>query len=165
MTKKFLIVFLLFILLISCKNRKINLPDLPYLIADSLMHFKVGDRFILATSENSCCQYYWISDNNFYEIVPQKTILKSVDIIIDEADPDCAGCSSYTYQIYECVKPGADSLVFAVIPAGDAEFFEQIHQLSFTDSEKNQNKADINQLYSGLKKNNYLRVFRFVISN
>ncbi len=155
----------IFVLSASCNDRKINLPDLPYLIADSVLHFKVGDRFILATSVNSCCQYYWFSDKELLANVPEKDNIKVVEIINDDADPDCAGCSSYTYSIYECTKPGIDSLVYAVIPAGDGEIFEQLSQFSESDASEQFNQSEINQLFSKLKENSYLRVFKFIIHN
>ena len=70
------IVLAFFVLLASCGDRKIILPDLPYLVADSAMHFKVGDRFILATSVNSCCQYFWLSGKDLIENVPEIELLK-----------------------------------------------------------------------------------------
>ncbi len=152
-------------ILTSCRNRKIILPDLPYLVADSVMVFKVGDRFILATSVNSCCQYLWIDKFGIEYDIPETDLIKNVETISDEADPDCAGCSSYTYRIYECTKPGNDSLVYAVIPAGDTDFFEGLSQFSESDAPKKINQSDIIQHISELKENNYLRVYKFVIQN
>ena len=102
----------------SCSGHKIALPDLPYLISDSLQHFKVGDRFILATGENSCCLYCWVQDTTAQEGIATSPLINLVEIKSEEADPGCAGCSDMSYYIFECVQPGQDTLLYATIPMG-----------------------------------------------
>ncbi len=109
------------LLLASCNNagKTVSVPDLPYLKADTVNQFKVGDRFILATSTNSCCMYCWESDSSLQEEIPSSSLLKFVETIEDPSDPDCAGCSNFYYRIYECVAPGSDTLRYAVLPMGE----------------------------------------------
>lgn len=110
-----------FIILVSCNNsgKTVSVPDLPYLKADTLNQFKVGDRFILATSTNSCCMHCWEKDSTLQDEVPASSLVKYIETIEDPSDPDCAGCSNFYYRIYECVAPGSDTLRYAVIPMGD----------------------------------------------
>lgn len=110
------------LLLASCNNsgKTVSVPDLPYLKADTVNQFKVGDRFILATSTNSCCMYCWESDRTLQDEVPASSFVKYIETIEDPSDPDCAGCSNFYYRIYECVAPGSDTLRYAVLPMGEA---------------------------------------------
>lgn len=103
----------------SCKKTTVQVPDLPYLKIDTTNTFQVGDRFILATSTNSCCMYCWQLDSVLQEKIPESPLLRYVETIEDPADPDCAGCSNFYYRIYECVAPGADTLRYVVMPMGE----------------------------------------------
>jgi hypothetical protein len=107
----------------ACNNsgKTVSVPDLPYLKADTLNVFKVGDRFILATSTNSCCMYCWQNNDTLQEAGPASFLVKYIETIEDPSDPDCAGCSSFFYDIYECVVPGSDTLRYAVIPMGSLD--------------------------------------------
>ena len=109
------------LLLSACNNagKKIAVPELPYLKADTVNQFKVGDRFILATSTNSCCMYYWENNGTLQLEVPSFSLLKYIETIEDPSDPDCAGCSNFYYRIYECVAPGTDTIRYAVIPMSE----------------------------------------------
>ncbi|HMO32709.1 MAG TPA: hypothetical protein PKE07_06910 [Lacibacter sp.] len=102
----------------SCNNKTVKVPDLPYLGADSLHQFRVGDRFLLATSTNSCCMYCWQADSTLQPSVPESPLLRFIETIEDPSDPDCAGCSNFYYRVYECVAPGSDTLRYAVMPMG-----------------------------------------------
>lgn len=100
-------------------GKNVYVPDLPQLKADTVNQFRLGDRFILATSTNSCCMYCWEKRGRLEEEIPSSTLLKLVEIVEDPSDPDCAGCSSFYYSIYECIAPGSDTLRSVVIPMGD----------------------------------------------
>lgn len=113
-----LVVCLLWMAACNNRDKAAIVPDLPYLQADTLNVFKVGDRFILATSTNSCCMYCWQKKDSLQEDVPVFPFVKYIETIEELADPDCAGCSSFFYRIYECVAPGADTLYYGVIPMG-----------------------------------------------
>jgi hypothetical protein len=106
-------------LLAACTTSKVKVPDLPFLEQDTLQQFKVGDRFVLATSTNSCCMYCWLAGDTLQEAVPESPLIRYVETIEDPANPDCAGCSNFYYNIYECIAPGKDSLYYAVIPMGE----------------------------------------------
>lgn len=131
----------------SCKNQKPNLPDLPYLKTDSTLTFKAGERFIVVSSTNSCCQSFWLNNDNEQSDTPLSDLIKLIDLIEDEADSDCAGCSSYVYRIYECILPGTDSLCYVSLPVSD---YENLHSDSLT--------ADVNTTLSA-----HTNTFRFVI--
>ena len=104
----------------SCNDQvKQKLPSLPYLKADTVNIFNKGDRFILATGTNSCCMYCWQGDSTLQHAVPESPLLRYIETIEEPADADCAGCSSFTYRIYECTASGSDTLRYAVIPMGE----------------------------------------------
>ncbi|MBW7868937.1 MAG: hypothetical protein H3C31_11485 [Brumimicrobium sp.] len=119
---KNLILYLILSLFIwtSCTQSKkeIDIPNYPFLQADSLMHFKVGDRFIIGDRYNSCCMSAWIQQDtvNDYVISP---LFKYIETIKDIADSDCDGCSDYYYSVYECTQPGIDTLHYLELAMSD----------------------------------------------
>jgi hypothetical protein len=117
-------IFFVFLILgcvamLACNNSNVaKIPDLPYLQADSLQRFRVGERFILAVGKNSCCMYCWQGNSGLEDEIPRSTLVKYIETVEDQADPDCAGCSNFYYHIYECVSSGIDTLSYGVIPMG-----------------------------------------------
>jgi hypothetical protein len=116
-----LIAMLLLLALSACNwiKPKVKIPDHPYLQADSINTFEIGDRFIISESYNSCCMYCFLNDSTLKEQMPVSSHFKLVETIEDPADPDCAGCSSHHYSIMECVATGVDTIQYFVIPMGD----------------------------------------------
>lgn len=53
------------------------------------------------------------------ESLPAMSSIRLKHIESKEADPDCAGCSSYTTYYFEAIQTGSDSLHHWVIPMGD----------------------------------------------
>ncbi|MCG3164525.1 MAG: hypothetical protein POELPBGB_00279 [Bacteroidia bacterium] len=111
---------LIMLSLSSCNWIKpsVKVPNLPYLQNNKTNTFKVGDKFILSESSNSCCMYCYKKDSTLSETMPFSPLLKFVETIEDIADPDCAGCSSHYYTVMECVATGTDTLRHFTIPMG-----------------------------------------------
>lgn len=120
-------VFCGIILFIGCnsckfKRTKDKSPDLPFLREDTLNTFKVGQKFVLLTTWNSCCKRCFVLPNSsMTDNIPQSAFYMYKETIEEPADPDCAGCSSYYYNVMECVAPGIDSLTLVSIPMGSVE--------------------------------------------
>ncbi len=96
-----------------------KLHGLPFLKEDTLNVFKKGDRFVILKTWNSCCMgCYVLRDSSMTKELPASAIYKWVETVEEPADPDCAGCTDYTYYIMECVAPGTDTLVTVSIPMG-----------------------------------------------
>lgn len=62
--------------------------------------------------------YCYMDGNHLSEQIPASPLLKFVETIEDPADPDCAGCSSFYYTVFECIASGTDTLRYCVIPMG-----------------------------------------------
>lgn len=120
------------IALFSCKRsvNTLDLPDLPYLKVKETNHFKVGDKFIFAESYNSCCMYCILKNDAVSEYLLNSSLFEFKETIEDPADPNCAGCSSYYYSIFECIAPGIDSFSYYTIPMGQAGFATNCFELS-----------------------------------
>lgn len=118
--RTFVLSALIMLSLSSCNWTKpsVKVPNLPYLQNNKINIFKIGDRFILSESYNSCCMYCYMKDSTLSETMPIYPFLKFVETIEDLADPDCAGCSSYYYTVMECVATGTDTLRYFSIPMG-----------------------------------------------
>lgn len=102
----------------SCRTDEVELPDIPVLRTDTLQTFQIGDQFMLIESSNSCCFYQWSDGKNPSEVMPATAVAEVTEVINDPADPDCAGCSDFTYHIMTCVQKGIDTLYHYTIPAG-----------------------------------------------
>lgn len=142
--KLFMTGFIAVVIFLSCKNQK---TDLPYLQTGSTLIFKVGERFIVASSTNNCCQSFWPNNDNKQSDRHLSDYIKLIDLIVDEADSNCTGCSSYVYHVYQCLLPGTDSLCYVSLPISD---YENFHFDSVTTDLKTQISA-------------YTNTFRFVI--
>lgn len=100
-------------------EEELNLPDYPILLSDTTYHFEVGDKFIISTSENSCCRYGWDSAGQLLKNLPIPASLTLDSIYYSPMDPDCAGCSSYSYYVFTCKAEDMLRLTHYVIPMGD----------------------------------------------
>ncbi|MCG9911754.1 MAG: hypothetical protein MH137_10680 [Flavobacteriales bacterium] len=107
-------------LIFSCGNTPVkeDFSNYRYLMEDTLNVFKVGEQFVFTESENSCCQNGWIVNGRFASAMQHKGLINPVRSASDIADPDCAGCSSYFTTVFECIKPGRDTLYYAYVPHG-----------------------------------------------
>jgi hypothetical protein len=103
--------------LYSCNNEPAS-ANLPALRTDTLNVFALGDSFTFHSAENSCCTYGWLKGNKVVSAMPDRGLIELVSSTTEDADPDCAGCSSYTEDVFRCVKPGRDTLYYMVIPNG-----------------------------------------------
>lgn len=123
----------------SCKStgNSIKIPDLPYLKVNEVNQFKVGDKFIFAESYNSCCMYCILKNDAVSEYLLNSSLFEFKETIEDPADPNCAGCSSYYYSIFECIAVGIDSFSYYTIPMGQAGFATNCFELSSNFSEEN----------------------------
>lgn len=108
------------LLLFAC-GPSVNKKDFSqyrYLRADTVNEFRTGDKFALLISENSCCWNAWLHNGEFRDDLQHKGFIKLVDSYDEEADPDCAGCSSFSTMLFECIKPGTDTLFYVYAPMG-----------------------------------------------
>ena len=65
----------------------------------------VGEEFVLYNSRTTGLQY-----NNSLDFSIDSSFAKLIDKQVQEADPDCAGCSHYYTYIYRAVKEGKTSI-------------------------------------------------------
>jgi hypothetical protein len=107
-------------LLLSCGSSHVkeDFSKYRYLKEDTVNVFKVGEQFVFTESENSCCQNGWVVNGRFTSAMKHKGLIKPVRSASEIADPDCAGCSSYHTTVFECIKPGRDTLYYAYVPQG-----------------------------------------------
>ena len=136
----------------SCRTDEVKLPDIPVLRTDTLQTFKVGDQFMLIESSNSCCFYQWSDGKNQSEMMPGTPVAEVTEVINDPADPDCAGCSSFTYHIMTSVQKGIDTLYHYTIPAG-SEYTKEV-----SDTAENEEKIDLDKYEDAIKTMFIIRV-------
>lgn len=102
----------------SCRTDEVELPDIPVLRTDTLQTFQIGDQFMLIESSNSCCFYQWSDGKTQSEVMPTIPVAEVSEVINYPADPDCAGCSNFTYHIMTGIQKGIDTLYHYTVPAG-----------------------------------------------
>ncbi len=118
---------MLFIVATSCnQNNNSKRNDLInrylHLRSDTINTFSVGDTFQFITTENSCCQTFFMHNRKPTAQLVYKGLFKLIDTSSDVADSDCAGCSSYYTGFYQCVTSGIDTIIYVVVP--NSEGFE-----------------------------------------
>lgn len=114
------ILIALTMLLVACRqNKNVQLPEYPILRADTAYQLQLGEKFILSTAENSCCRYGWDSAGMLVANLPVPHSLSLDTIYTEPMDPDCAGCSTFTYYVFTCTAEDKVQLVRYVIPMSE----------------------------------------------
>lgn len=115
-----LCLLLLAVVVFSCKGKKTAPlpPGVPFLKKTVVNTFKKGDIFILGTEENSCCSYAWLINDTVQVAYMPTKLAEKIETVTSPADKDCAGCSTFSYHIYQCTTAGTDTLNYVTIPNG-----------------------------------------------
>jgi hypothetical protein len=112
---------MLFIVATSCnQNNNSKRNDFKnkylHLRSDTINTFSIGDTFQFITTENSCCETFFMHNKKPTTQLVHKGLFKLIYASSDIADSDCAGCSSYYTGFYKCVTSGIDTIIYVVIP-------------------------------------------------
>ena len=99
----------------NLKNNSLK-NNYPHLRSDTINTFSVGDTFQFTTTENSCCQTFFLHNEKPITQLIHKGLFKLMNTYSDIAHSDCAGCSSYYTGVYQCVSSGFDTIIYAVVP-------------------------------------------------
>lgn len=105
-TQLYYLTITLFVLTLSFNSCKRDFSN------KKLYEIQVGQTFDLYIGENSCCINCWLNENS----------LKSIKLIeqklIDPADKDCDGCTSYSAWTFKGTKLGNDTIKIARLTGG-----------------------------------------------
>lgn len=66
---------------------------------------KVGETFKFYFKNNSCCDYCWNTEN-------LSSIIQQGEIMEEDSDGDCAGCSTYYSMSFKGLKEGTDTVIY-----------------------------------------------------
>lgn len=124
MKNKIIISVFFWCALQACTYKKPERPggnesyQYPVLRVDTINVFKVGDKFVIGTFENSCCTNCWLSDGVLSNQLYHKNLFEVVDGMTEPDEDNCAGCTIRTETVYQCMNAGKDTLYYAVITNG-----------------------------------------------